>query len=132
MRHFWWFNTVILVTSIFFKAKKKGRITLNLMVHTTYHCSFGTKDLGFHFRLFKRQRKWETLSAQTFFMSGPVNCGVLNLMKFNHCVGKAVNERFSQAFTYPKALVESKKVILISCGSLSHVTSISFPIFSEG
>ena len=74
----------------------------------------------------------DSQAAQTFFMSGPVHCGVLNLMKFNHCVGKAVNERFSQAFTYPKALVESKKVILISCGSLSHVTSISFPIFSEG
>lgn len=129
MRHFWWFNTVILVTSFFFKAKKKGRITLNLMVHTIVVL---VQKIWAFTSVFLKGKENGRLSAQTFFMSGPVHCGVLNLMKFNHCVGKAVNERFSQAFTYPKALVESKKVILISCGSLSHVTSISFPIFSEG
>ena len=101
MRHFWWFNTVILVTFIFFKAKKKGRITLNLMVHTIVVL---VQKIWAFTSVFLKGKENGRLSAQTFFMSGPVNCGVLNLMKFNHCVGKAVNERFSQAFTYTQRL----------------------------
>ena len=77
MRHFWWFNTVILVTSIFFKAKKKGRITLNLMVHTIVVL---VQKIWAFTSVFLKGKENGRLSAQTFFMSGSVHRSVL---KFN-------------------------------------------------